>query len=61
MARSRTRYRIVEPVIVAPKTFKDAQRVIDYDGDVSADLIIEGRRGSAWGVLNNLKKDTCTA
>jgi len=41
------RYRIVKPVIVAPKTFKDAQRVIDYDGDVSADLIIEGSR-SAW-------------
>jgi NTE family protein len=36
------RYRIVKPVIVAPETFKDAQRVIDYDGIVSADLIVEG-------------------
>jgi hypothetical protein len=36
------RYRIVKPVIVAPETFKDAQRVIDYDGPVSAGLIIEG-------------------
>ena len=36
------RYRIVKPVIVAPETFKDAQRVIDYDGMVSAGLIVEG-------------------
>ena len=36
------RYRIVKPVIVAPETFKEAQRVIDYDGIVSAGLIIEG-------------------
>lgn len=36
------RYRIVKPVIVAPETFKDAQRVIDYDGIVSAGLIAEG-------------------
>jgi NTE family protein len=36
------RYRIVKPVIVAPETFKDAQRVIDYDGIVSAALIVEG-------------------
>ena len=36
------RYRIVKPVIVAPETFKDAQRVVDYDGIVSAGLIAEG-------------------
>ncbi len=36
------RYRIVKPVIVAPETFKDAQRVVDYDGIVSASLIVEG-------------------
>jgi predicted acylesterase/phospholipase RssA len=36
------RYRVVKPVIVAPETFKDAQRVIDYDGIVSAGLIVEG-------------------
>jgi NTE family protein len=36
------RYRIVNPVIVAPETFKEAQRIIDYDGIVSAGLIVEG-------------------
>lgn len=36
------RYRLVKPVIVAPKTFKDAGRIIDYDGEVSAALIDEG-------------------
>jgi NTE family protein len=36
------RYRIVRPVIVAPDTFKDVQRIIDYDGDVSTGLITEG-------------------
>ena len=36
------RYRTVKPVIVASETFKDAQRVIDYDGIVSAGLIAEG-------------------
>jgi NTE family protein len=36
------RYRIVKPVIVAPETFKDAERVIDYDGIISAGLIVEG-------------------
>lgn len=41
------RYRIVKPIIVAPKTFKDAQRVIDYDGEVSASLISEGYN-AAW-------------
>jgi NTE family protein len=36
------RYRLVRPVIVAPTTFMDAERIIDYDGDVSARLIEEG-------------------
>jgi NTE family protein len=36
------RYRLVTPVIVAPKTFIDAERIIDYDGEVSAKLIKEG-------------------
>jgi NTE family protein len=45
--KSQYRYRMVKPIIVAPKTFKDAQRVIDYDGDVSAGLIAEGHE-AAW-------------
>lgn len=40
--RTPYRYRVVKPVIVAPETFKDAQRVVDYDGIVSAGLIAEG-------------------
>lgn len=40
------RYRLVKPVIVAPTTFMDAQRIIDYDGDVSAKLIDEGFRAA---------------
>jgi NTE family protein len=41
--RTPYRYRIVKPVIVAPQDFKEAQRVIDYDGIVSAGLIVDGR------------------
>ncbi len=40
------RYRVVNPVIVAPETFKEAQRVVDYDGIVSAGLIVEGREAA---------------
>jgi NTE family protein len=36
------RYRLVKPVIVAPKLFKDVSRIIDYDREVSAALIFEG-------------------
>jgi hypothetical protein len=36
------RYRLVKPVIVAPKIFKDVSRIIDYDREVSAALIFEG-------------------
>ena len=36
------RYRIVKPVIVAPDDFLPAARIIDYDGDVSKNLIEAG-------------------
>jgi NTE family protein len=37
------RYRIVKVIIVAPDDFLPAARIIDYDGDVSRDLIEAGR------------------
>ncbi len=40
------RYRIVKPLIVAPTKFMDAERIIDYDGDVSARLIDEGLKAA---------------
>jgi len=36
------RYRMVTPIIVSPMEFLRAERIIDYDGDVSAHLIDEG-------------------
>ena len=36
------RYRYVKPIIVSPLDFLRAERIIDYDGDVSAQLIEEG-------------------
>jgi NTE family protein len=36
------RYRLVTPIIVSPMEFLRAERIIDYDGDVSAKLIDEG-------------------
>lgn len=36
------RYRVVKPIIVSPLEFLRAERIIDYDGDVSARLIEEG-------------------
>ncbi len=36
------RYRHVTPIIVSPLEFLRAERIIDYDGDVSAKLIEEG-------------------
>ena len=36
------RYRLVTPLIVSPLDFLRAERIIDYDGDVSAQLIQEG-------------------
>jgi len=40
------RYRHVTPVIVSPLEFLRAQRIIDYDGDVSAQLIEEGYKAA---------------
>ncbi|MDQ2692582.1 MAG: patatin-like phospholipase family protein [Chloroflexota bacterium] len=36
------RYRLVKPIIVSPLEFLKVERIIDYDGDVSARLIEEG-------------------
>jgi len=36
------RYRFVNPIIVSPLDFLQAERIIDYDGDVSAELIDQG-------------------
>jgi NTE family protein len=36
------RYRYVKPIIVSPLEFLRAERIIDYDGDVSAKLIEQG-------------------
>jgi NTE family protein len=36
------KYRRVTPIIVSPMEFLQAERIIDYDGDVSAQLIDEG-------------------
>jgi hypothetical protein len=40
------RYRHVTPIIVSPLEFLRAERIIDYDGDVSATLIDEGYRAA---------------
>ena len=40
------RYRIVKVVVVAPDDFLPAARIIDYDADVSRDLIEAGRRAA---------------
>lgn len=40
------RYRIVKVVVVAPEDFLPAARIIDYDADVSRDLIEAGRRAA---------------
>ena len=40
------RYRYVKPIIVSPLEFLRAERIIDYDGDVSAKLIEEGFRAA---------------
>jgi hypothetical protein len=36
------RYRTVEPIIVAPKTFIGAERIIDYDFAGSSKIITQG-------------------
>ena len=40
------RYRLVKPIIVAPLEFLKVERIIDYDGDVSARLIEEGYKAA---------------
>jgi NTE family protein len=40
------RYRLVTPIIVSPLEFLRAERIIDYDGDVSARLIEEGYKAA---------------
>jgi NTE family protein len=40
------RYRLVKPVIVSPLEFLRVERIIDYDGDVSARLIDEGYKSA---------------
>ncbi|HET9905895.1 MAG TPA: patatin-like phospholipase family protein, partial [Anaerolineales bacterium] len=42
------RYRLVTPIIVSPMEFLRAERIIDYDGDVSAKLIDEGYRAAKY-------------
>jgi len=39
-------YRLVKPIIVSPMEFLRAERIIDYDGDVSAKLIDEGYKAA---------------
>jgi NTE family protein len=40
------RYRLVTPIIISPLEFLRAERIIDYDGDVSAKLIDEGYKAA---------------
>lgn len=42
------RYRLVNPIIVSPLEFLRAERIIDYDGDVSARLIDEGYKAAKY-------------
>jgi len=42
------RYRLVTPIIVSPIEFLRAERIIDYDGDVSATLIDEGYKAAKY-------------
>ena len=42
------RYRHVTPIIVSPLEFLRAERIIDYDGDVSARLIEEGFKAAKY-------------
>jgi hypothetical protein len=39
-------YRHVTPIIVSPLEFLRAERIIDYDGDISAGLIEEGYKAA---------------
>lgn len=42
------RYRLVTPLIVSPLEFLRAERIIDYDGDVSAKLIEQGYKAAKY-------------
>ena len=42
------RYRHVTPIIVSPLEFLRAERIIDYDGDVSAKLIEDGFKAAKY-------------
>jgi NTE family protein len=42
------KYRMVTPIIVSPMEFLRAERIIDYDGDVSAQLIDEGFKAAKY-------------
>ena len=42
------RYRMVTPLIVSPLEFLKAERIIDYDGDVSAKLIEDGYNAAKY-------------
>lgn len=42
------RYRLVTPLIVSPLEFLRAERIIDYDGDVSAKLIEDGYKAAKY-------------
>jgi hypothetical protein len=42
------RYRHVTPLIVSPLEFLHAERIIDYDGDVSAKLIEDGYKAAKY-------------
>ena len=42
------RYRHVTPIIVSPLEFLRAERIIDYDGDVSTKLIEEGFKAAKY-------------
>ena len=41
-------YRLVKPIIVSPLEFLRAERIIDYDGDVSARLIDAGYKAAKY-------------
>jgi hypothetical protein len=42
----------VKPAVVALETFREAQRVIDYDGIVAAGLTVDGRESARKAFAN---------
>ena len=53
------RYRIVTPLIVSPLEFLQAERIIDYDGDVSARLIEEGYKAAKYAFEQAFPNPQC--